>query len=89
MKTLLLATAFAAFAVPASAGCIVSDPTGTPLNVRSRPNGPILGALYNDTPVLVTGGVVTVGMKVWVNVTPLAPGKRGWVFFDFLSCERS
>jgi len=24
--------------------CVVFDPTGTPLNVRSRPNGPIIGA---------------------------------------------
>ena len=27
--------------------CVVNDPTGTPLNVRTRPNGAIVGALYN------------------------------------------
>ena len=35
--------------------CTVSDPTGTPLNVRAQPkqNGSILGALNNDTSVVV------------------------------------
>jgi hypothetical protein len=28
--------------------CTVNDPTGTPFNVRSKPNGPILGSLHNS-----------------------------------------
>jgi hypothetical protein len=34
----------------------VADPSGTPLNVRSqpKPNGSILGALNNDTSVVVS-----------------------------------
>ena len=29
--------------------CKVTDPTGTPLNVRSAPNGKIIGTLANGT----------------------------------------
>ena len=43
--------------------CVVSDPTGTPLNVRSRPNGPILGSLYNDTEVFISDMTVAGGRK--------------------------
>ena len=65
--------------------CVVSDPTGTPLNVRSRPNGPILGALLNDTEVFISDMTVAGGRK-WAKVVPVGEGKSGWVFHDFLSC---
>lgn len=50
MKCLILACCFASLASNALAQdvYVVNDPTGTPLNVRSQPNGAILGALYND-----------------------------------------
>src|SRR5262249_40527209 len=54
--------------------CIVADPTGTPLNVRSRPNGTILGALHNDTKVIVTDSTIVSG-KVWSKVVPIDAGK--------------
>ena len=38
--------------------CNVADPTGTPLNVRSSPNGPIMGALHNGVTVHVNDLVV-------------------------------
>jgi hypothetical protein len=34
--------------------CTVDDPTGTRLNVRSQPNGPIVGALHNGAAVFVS-----------------------------------
>src|SRR5690348_10516434 len=37
--------------------CIVDDPTGTPLNVRERPHGSIVGALRNGTPVAAFNSV--------------------------------
>ena len=37
--------------------CIVSDPTGTPLNVRATPNGRIIGSLSNGTRVQAGGGI--------------------------------
>jgi Bacterial SH3 domain len=66
--------------------CVVADPTGTPLNVRNRPNGPILGALSNDSKVFITD-MTKVGGRKWAKVVPLGPGKTGWVFRDYLICE--
>ena len=61
----------------------VADPTGTPLNVRNRPNGTILGVLHNDTRVIVTDSTVASG-KVWSKVVPVEAGKAGWVFRNYL-----
>ena len=88
----------AALSSPAAAGwvwvpnkaptvCAVADPTGTPLNVRSSPkNGTVLGALHNDTLVTVKE-TATVGGQKWVRVVPTV-GKQGWVYFDYLDCEK-
>jgi hypothetical protein len=55
--------------------------------VRSAPkNGTILGALHNDTPVQITGFTMA-GNKTWARIVPVGNAKRGWVFFDFLSCD--
>jgi hypothetical protein len=71
--------------VPTKANCVVADPTGTPLNVRSTPNGTILGALHNDTRVIVAETAMAGGQK-WARVVP-AVGKPGWVFRNHLDCE--
>jgi hypothetical protein len=88
MKKLLIATALLAVIVtPVSAGkrvCQVADPTGTPLNVRSQPNGAIVGALHNDTQVMVVDA--TRDLK-WAKVVPIDAGKVGWVFADHLDCS--
>jgi hypothetical protein len=65
--------------------CIVADPSGTPLNVRNRPNGTILGALHNDTKVIVTDSTIASG-KVWSKIVPIDAGKAGWVFRRYLDC---
>jgi len=67
--------------------CIVDDPTGTPLNVRERPHGSIVGALRNGTPVAAFNSVSDKDGRQWVYVAPLAAGKRGWVFRDYLDCR--
>jgi hypothetical protein len=71
--------------VPNKIECTVNDPTDTPLNVRSAPNGQILGALNNDTIVTLQGRAVLASGQKWVRVVPEV-GKSGWVFFDYLSC---
>jgi len=94
MKKLFLTVAFAALALswrPSLAHvdavvCTVEDPTGTPLNVRNRPNGTLVGALHNDAEVLVTQNAIVNG-KAWSKVVPLGAGKEGWVFYNFLSCS--
>jgi len=67
--------------------CSVADPTGTPLNVRSRPNGPILGALHNGTPVFLSDLALDTHAQRWAKVVPLYEGRSGWVFRDYLDCQ--
>jgi uncharacterized protein YgiM (DUF1202 family) len=89
-KALLVAAAtiFIALAAPGDARanevCTVADPSGTPLNVRSqpKPNGSILGALNNDTSV-----VVKERRGQWASIVPES-GKSGWVWAEYLSCEK-
>jgi Bacterial SH3 domain len=71
--------------VPDKTVCHVDDPTGTPLNVRSTPNGPILGALNNDTVVTVVETTLARGQK-WVRIVPEI-GKPGWVFRNYFDCN--
>jgi hypothetical protein len=68
--------------------CTVSDPTGTPLNVRSRPNGPKIGALHNQAHVLVFDLVVDIRSRRWAKIVPMHEGRAGWVFRDYLTCEK-
>jgi uncharacterized protein YraI len=82
---IIAAAATTALTSPALAetACTVNDPTGTPLNVRQRPNGPILGALHNGTSVSIMENRGT-----WSRVTP-REGKPGWVLRSYLDCQGS
>ena len=71
--------------VPTKVDCVVADPTGTPLNVRGTPNGAVLGALHNDTRVIVAETRLAGGQK-WARVVPEI-GKQGWVFRNYLNCD--
>jgi len=95
LSTLALAAALCALAAPAEAQlsdrvCVVSDPTGTLLNVREEPNGRVVGTIAN-------------GVWVWVRTRTTARGKSwayihdsdmagtigtplGWVFDAYLKC---
>jgi hypothetical protein len=81
-----VALGFVTEANAALISCTVADPTGTPLNVRSRPYGTILGALHNDTTVILSDMAEANGQK-WVKVMPVGAGKTGWVFFNYLNCS--
>ncbi len=76
-------------AVAAAAGptCIVTDPTGTPLNVRAKPNGTILGALHNGAIVALMDGATDARGREWSFIEPAGAGKAGWVFREFLTCD--
>ena len=71
---------------PAAAAqrCMVTDPTGTPLNVR-RFDGKIIGALRNGEIV----GILRMGEdpqgKPWAYVAYETNGE-GWVYREFISC---
>ena len=67
--------------------CKVTDPTGTPLNGRSGPNGKITGTLANGALVSITEYADDANGKPWVDVADYKTKKViGWVFREFVSC---
>jgi hypothetical protein len=68
----------------ASQRCMVTDPTGTPLNVR-RFDGKIIGALHNGEIVRVLRTGADPQAKPWAYVAYETNGE-GWVYREFISC---
>jgi hypothetical protein len=66
--------------------CAVNDPTGTPLNVRSEPNGKIIARLKNGTIVEPTN---TPLRDKWEEIQFSLGNRRitGWVFRNYLGCQ--
>jgi hypothetical protein len=82
-------TLFAAmsFAWAEAEKCKVTDPTGTPLNVRATPNGKIIGTLANGIFVSILEYAADANGKPWVRVAyPETRKPIGWVFREFVSC---
>lgn len=74
---------------PASAQrrCTVTDPTGTPLNVRTDPNGRIVGTVRNGQPVTILDTTADGRGRPWVYIAESRSGDPiGWVFREFVSC---
>jgi uncharacterized protein YgiM (DUF1202 family) len=65
--------------------CTVIDPTGTPLNVRSGPNGKILGTLKKGELVEFNEHKQVKGKK-WALVSKFSEAS-GYVFGDYLKCK--
>jgi Bacterial SH3 domain/PAN domain len=66
--------------------CRVADPTGTPLNVRTSPDGKIVGTLSKGTIVTVLDNSTSLG-KMWAYVARAEDQRHlGWVFRDYLDC---
>ncbi len=88
MKRIVLGCLLAAVTTGAWAqDCLVNDPTGTPLNVRARPYGRILGALHNGIAVRILDTTFDNSGRPWVYIVPLGPGRRGWVYRSYLDCR--
>jgi hypothetical protein len=86
MSAILLAN-LTTLAVAAPDRCRVMDPTGTPLNVRTAPNGRIAGNLPNGLLVSVIDSSSDQNGKAWVYIAKYSNGQPiGWVFREFLSC---
>ena len=67
--------------------CRVTDPTGTPLNVRTLPNGKIIGTLPNRMPVVVVDQTVDQDHRSWVFLKRGTDDEPiGWVFRSFINC---
>lgn len=69
-------------------GCRVADPTGTLLNVREAPNGPIVGSLTNGTSLQIIGNQQDTKGRTWVQIQPLGDDRPlGWAFRDYVNCS--
>ncbi len=67
--------------------CTVSDPTGTPLNVRATAGGEIVGNVRNGVRVRVFERGTHRG-QAWVQVERWPEDNvAGWVFDPYLKCE--
>lgn len=76
-----------AWAAPALAGdrCKVTDPTGTPLNIRDQRKN-IVGAIENGRVVMVQRYGQDDAGKPWAYVTTVGGRRLGWVYREFISC---
>jgi hypothetical protein len=69
--------------------CKVTDPTGTPLNVREKPQGKIVGTIRNGKDVVPMAFGADQNGNYWILVADEESGKEiGWVFREFVSCYR-
>ena len=65
--------------------CRVADPTGTPLNVRTFPNGTIVATFKNGDPVTILDSRAFRGSTwVYFGTPDLKP--IGWVYRNYVSC---
>ena len=69
--------------------CQVTDPTGTPLNVRLQPNGKIINQIRNGKNVSIQSFSSDNRGKPWVLVAIKNQGNYkilGYVLREFVSC---
>ncbi|QHU98956.1 SH3 domain-containing protein [Synechocystis sp. CACIAM 05] len=72
--------------------CKVTDPTGTPLNVRESPNGKVINALRNNREVEILEIDFDQQGRHWAKVAGYYQGRYrvwGWVIREFISCYKS
>jgi hypothetical protein len=67
--------------------CMISDPTGTPLNFRASPNGERLGAFRNGMFVTLLGQSRDNRGRVWANVKSEDMNWDVWVIREYISCR--
>jgi hypothetical protein len=92
--TIAVSVGLTGIATPAEAvaprgACEVSDPSPSPLNVRTGPWGTILRKLKDDTVVWRTGKSAEDDEgRLWVQVALKKNGRPiGWVFREYISCR--
>src|SRR4051812_2114731 len=65
--------------------CRITDPTGTPLNIRTSPNGRVVGALENGRSVTIIDRTFDRQRRPWVYVADAHDGQPlGWAFREFV-----
>ncbi len=84
-----LSTSLVRLPAKAEKVCQVTDPTGTPLNVRNKPNGRIINTLSNGDEVYIIKTINDGENRSWAKVSGYDKGEHralGWVFREFISC---
>lgn len=66
--------------------CTVTDPTGTPLNVRAKPQGAVVATLPNGVKVRVVAMSNDHKGQPWAYVA-IGEGNLGWVIRRFITCN--
>lgn len=82
----LIVTVTLSQSVLASDRCRVTDPTGTPLNLRDNPNGAVIGSIRNGLIVFIRDGASDGMGRPWVLISSPTGTTLGWVFREFISC---
>ena len=89
MRLIVMLVICLATTLPASAQsrCRVTDPTGTPLNIRTAPYGRIVGTIANGRLVTIIDRSQDRRGKPWVYIADAYNGEPlGWVYREFVSC---
>ena len=68
--------------------CLVEDPTPTPLNFRTSPNGRILGSLGNGQTVTIMDTTVDGNGRRWAFISDGNGTTLGWAFQGYIRCGR-
>jgi hypothetical protein len=71
----------------AHAGCIVADPSPTPLNVRTAPYGRIVGTLDDGQGVSILDSSTDNQGRPWVYVADDSGNPLGWVYREYVVCK--
>lgn len=67
--------------------CKVTDPTGSPLNVREGPQGRVIGTIRNGANVRIEATARDHKGQPWAQIVTGDRGRTvGWVFREFVSC---
>lgn len=69
--------------------CHASDPTGTPLNVRSAPNGQVIGKLRNGDYIFVLDWVLDSKGREWAKIAydTQYGTTEAYAFGNYIKCK--
>jgi hypothetical protein len=87
LSTALVLSVLATGAEAQSSRCRIMDPTGTPLNIRDRPNGAVIGNVRNGLLVTRLRSSEDERGRPWSYVADRSTGEPlGWVYREFIAC---
>jgi hypothetical protein len=70
-----------------STECVVTNPSGRPMNVRETPNGAKKDSISNHAHVRPVRFASAADGKLWAYVSDVTGREIGWVFFPYLTCN--